>query len=57
MAERYLIDTSAVIKYLNESLPESGLDFIDQALDTDSSISSLQRSNFRFGIHPTQRML
>lgn len=39
MAERYLIDTSAVIKYLNESLPESGLDFIDQALDTDSSIS------------------
>ncbi len=31
MAEKYLIDTSAVIKYLNESLPESGLDFIDNA--------------------------
>ena len=29
MAERYLIDTSAVIKYLNGTFPPAGLLFID----------------------------
>jgi tRNA(fMet)-specific endonuclease VapC len=39
MAERYLIDTSAVIKYLNESLPEKGLSFMDGVVDMESNIS------------------
>lgn len=39
MAERYLIDTSAVIKYLNESLPKVGLKFIDSIVDEESILS------------------
>jgi predicted nucleic acid-binding protein len=39
MAERYLIDTSAVIKYLNGTFPLAGLLFIDKIVDTDSVIS------------------
>lgn len=39
MAERYLIDTSAVIKYLNESLPISGLKFLDNIVDEESILS------------------
>jgi predicted nucleic acid-binding protein len=39
MAKSYLIDTSAVIKYLNGSLPEAGLKFIDGIVDNDSSVS------------------
>jgi len=39
MAKRYLIDTSAVIKYLNGSLPESGLNMLDKILDKESIIS------------------
>ncbi len=39
MAKRYLIDTSAVIKYLNGTLPEKGLSLIDGIVDSDSSIS------------------
>lgn len=39
MAERYLIDTSAAIKYLNETLPEAGLLFIDGIVDTECNIS------------------
>ena len=39
MAERYLIDTSAVIKYLNETLPLNGLSFIDKVVDVESAIS------------------
>ena len=39
MAKRYLIDTSAVIKYLNGTLPEKGLDLMDGVVDSDSSIS------------------
>jgi predicted nucleic acid-binding protein len=38
MAERYLIDTSAVIKYLNETLPLNGLSFIDKVVDVESAI-------------------
>ncbi|NJK84445.1 MAG: type II toxin-antitoxin system VapC family toxin [Saprospiraceae bacterium] len=37
--ERYLLDTSAVIKYLNESFPEKALSFLDQILDQESNIS------------------
>lgn len=39
MAERYLIDTSAVIKYLNESLPPTGILFMDQIVDEESFLS------------------
>lgn len=39
MATRYLIDTSAAIKYLNQSLPVNGLAFIDTFINTDCTIS------------------
>ena len=39
MAERFLIDTSAVIKYLNETLPVNGLSLIDKIVDNESVIS------------------
>lgn len=39
MAKRYLVDTSAVIKYLNETFPEKGLEFMDEVVDGNSAIS------------------
>ncbi|WP_170139309.1 type II toxin-antitoxin system VapC family toxin [Larkinella arboricola] len=39
MATEYLIDTSAVIKYLNGTFPEDGLLFIDGIIDQQSAIS------------------
>lgn len=39
MAKRYLIDTSAVIKYLNASFPADGLEFMDTIVDQESNIS------------------
>lgn len=39
MAERYLIDTSAVIKYLNQTFPSPGLSFIDETVDAECIIS------------------
>ena len=33
MGERYLIDTSGVIKYLNGSFPLKGLLFMDEIVD------------------------
>ena len=39
MAERYLIDTSLVIKYLNNSLPQNAIDFLDLVLDIEINIS------------------
>ncbi|MGZ3757176.1 MAG: type II toxin-antitoxin system VapC family toxin [Mucilaginibacter sp.] len=39
MAKSYLIDTSAAIKYLNESLTTAGLEYIDAIIDEDCSIS------------------
>src|SRR2546430_1273003 len=39
MAERYLIDTNAVIKYLSLSFPSSGLSFMDEIVDRESIIS------------------
>lgn len=39
MAEKFLIDTSAVIKYLNVVFPARGISFLDQALNDESFIS------------------
>lgn len=39
MAKGYLIDTSAVIKYLNGSLPDKGLETLDRILDKECIIS------------------
>lgn len=39
MAKGYLIDTSAVIKYLNGTLPDKGLELLDQILDKEGIIS------------------
>lgn len=39
MAERYLIDSSAAIKYLNETFPEAAILFMDEVVDTESIIS------------------
>jgi len=39
MAERYLIDTSAVIKYLNETLSYEGLSFMEEVLKDAGIIS------------------
>lgn len=39
MAKRYLVDTSAIIKYLNGTFPEKGLDFMDDVVDSNSAIS------------------
>lgn len=47
MEERYLIDTSAVIKYLNATLPASGLRLIDEIIDTESVISLITEIELR----------
>ncbi len=39
MAERFLIDTSAVVKYLNGTLPGKGLSLIDKIIGDESVIS------------------
>jgi predicted nucleic acid-binding protein len=39
MAERYLIDTSAVIKYLNGTFTDAGLSLMDKIVDVDCLIS------------------
>lgn len=39
MAQRYLIDTSVVIKYLNGSLVDSGLIMMDRVVDEESNLS------------------
>ena len=39
MAERYLIDTSVVIKYLNASISADSLSKLDQIIDQESRIS------------------
>jgi predicted nucleic acid-binding protein len=39
MEERYLIDTSAVIKYLNNTLPATGLSFMDKIVDEKCLLS------------------
>ncbi|PSL28439.1 type II toxin-antitoxin system VapC family toxin [Dyadobacter jiangsuensis] len=47
MEERYLIDTSAVIKYLNATLPSSGLSLIDKVIDNESIISLITEIELR----------
>ena len=39
MAERYLIDTSGVIKYLNITFPPDGINFLNIILEKESVIS------------------
>jgi hypothetical protein len=39
MGEKYLIDTSAVIKYLSETFPGKGLLLMDEILNKGSNIS------------------
>ena len=39
MAKRYLIDTSAAIKYLNGTFPSDGLTFMDNVVDNEAVIS------------------
>jgi len=43
MEKRYLIDTSAVIKYLNKTLPNDAILFIDKIVDEESIISVISR--------------
>lgn len=43
MAERYLIDTSAVIKYLNGSLTDIGLKLMDGIVDEESTLSFISQ--------------
>lgn len=47
MEERYLIDTSAVIKYLNATFPRSGLILMDSILDQESIISLITEIELR----------
>lgn len=39
MAQRYLIDTSAAIKYLNGTFPSDGLSFMDKIVDVECVLS------------------
>ena len=39
MAKGYLIDTSAVIKYLNQTFPAKAISFINEIIDSESNIS------------------
>jgi predicted nucleic acid-binding protein len=39
MAKKYLIDTSAVIKYLNQTFSKKAIQFMDSIIDEESSIS------------------
>jgi len=43
METRYLIDTSAIIKYLNENFPANNLEFIDEIVDKDSNLSVISQ--------------
>lgn len=39
MGKKYLIDTSVVIKYVNNSLVSKGLYFVDEIVDKESQLS------------------
>ncbi|HEX5151456.1 MAG TPA: hypothetical protein VFW07_08400 [Parafilimonas sp.] len=43
MAKGYLIDTSAVIKYLNQTFPETAVIFINNIVDSESNISFISQ--------------
>lgn len=47
MEERYLIDTSAVIKFLNATLPVSGLELLDDIVDNEAIISLITEIELR----------
>jgi predicted nucleic acid-binding protein len=43
MATRYLIDTSAIIKYLNQTFPQQAVNFINEIVDSESNISFISQ--------------
>ncbi len=43
MGEAFILDTSAVIKYLKKTFPDKGLFYIDSVIDLDTSISVISR--------------
>jgi len=43
MAERFLIDSSAAIKYLNNSLPVPSINFLDTELDKEINLSIISK--------------
>ena len=43
MAERFLIDSSAAIKYLNNSLPIRSITFLDKELDKEINLSIITK--------------
>lgn len=47
MEERYLIDTSAIIKYINGTLPLSGLHFLDRVVDDEAIVSLITEIELR----------
>lgn len=47
MEERYLIDTSAVIKYLNGTLLPSGLHLLDRIVDSETILSLITEIELR----------
>jgi predicted nucleic acid-binding protein len=57
MAKTYLIDTSAVIKYLNESLPVNGLQFIDDIIDAESQLSFISEIELQVWNPPNEQDL
>jgi len=57
MAKTYLIDTSAVIKYLNESLPDTGLQFIDGIIDEESTLSFISEIELQVWNPPNEQDL
>jgi hypothetical protein len=48
MAAQYLIDTSAAIKYLNQTLAPTGIAFIDSFINNDCTISFISEIEFHF---------
>jgi tRNA(fMet)-specific endonuclease VapC len=43
MAKRYLVDTSAVIKYLNQTFLQQAVNFINEVVDSESNISFISQ--------------
>ncbi|NOU19277.1 MAG: type II toxin-antitoxin system VapC family toxin [Bacteroidales bacterium] len=43
MGQRFLIDTCAVIKYLNNQFPSDAISFMDALVDDDSNVSFITK--------------
>ncbi len=43
MGQKYLIDTCAIVKYLDEILPPAALSFMDALVDDDSKVSFITK--------------